>query len=471
MDSFDPFAEWLGRPPGRPPEDHYELLGLARFEPDIDLILHEADMLRVKIRKVRPGEHLADWQRLLDRLEAAKICLGDPIAKAAYDESIDTASHTLNVSGEPVVTWDSPDQETMMSSQTPENAQTDGAEAGFAPPSVNPTSDFVEAPPVARDVPTGPQSQGNPSETLFPAIRRTRRRSKGRRLPIVFLLFTLVLLSMAIGLVVLKRQKDERQAASAPPARQGTVAPIEKPVTLPRETQVTPRPADEPPLSPAEDPVPPPEPQPTVPTNVPPPKPPATVPAVTPTPPANPMPAPPSEPVLDPARQKAFQQALASTRKALTDRDLAAAASHLNEAVSLTQTDEERAEADQVEALRAYVEAFWESLQAQIPRLGSGSEIPVGEMMVVVVETGKDFLIVRANGRNQRFAINAMPHGLAFSVAQSLFSKSANAKVLLASFVIAEPDGNPDRARQLLREASQGGAEVDELLAELNRSP
>lgn len=464
MESFDPFSEWLGRPSGRQPEDHYELLGLPRFEPDLELIAHAVDMLRVKIRKVRPGAHVAEWQRLLDRLETAKTCLSDPISKAAYDESIDTASHTLNVSGEPVVTWDSSNQETATAPGGPSREGTDADRAG---PIEDVAPQFVEAPPVADDAAPEPQAQGGMSETEFPTIRPTRRKPNRRRLTVQFLVVTAVLLALAIGLVVLKRERDAGHMADGTPLGQGgkPVGPPGPPSDanppLSEATDVTPSPdpavdTPKPDLTPA----------PVTAASVPSPAP------IAPTPPATPNPVQPSPPApkLDPARQQAFQRAVASARKALTERDLGAAGTHLSEAVSLSQTDEELAEADQVEVLRAHVEAFWDSLRQQIPKLEPGSEIMVGEVVALVVETGTDFVILRVAGRNRRYSILSMPHVLTVAMARKLFSNSMNAKALRASFLLAEPDGDRELARQLLQEASQGGAEVDELLAELNRS-
>ena len=41
-----------------------------------------------KIRGIRPGARVADWQRILDELAAAKTCLCDPAAKSLYDEEL-----------------------------------------------------------------------------------------------------------------------------------------------------------------------------------------------------------------------------------------------------------------------------------------------------------------------------------------------------------------------------------------------
>ena len=36
--SFDPYYQWLGIPPKDQPPDHYRLLALERFEPNLDVI-------------------------------------------------------------------------------------------------------------------------------------------------------------------------------------------------------------------------------------------------------------------------------------------------------------------------------------------------------------------------------------------------------------------------------------------------
>ena len=248
MDSFDPFVEWLGRPAGSPPSNHYELLGLPMFEPDIDLIVHEVDAFRIRIRRIRPGTHLAEWQSLLDRLEAAKICLSDPISKAAYDESIDTASHSLNVSHEPVVTSNSPDQEMMVPTPEvplPEVPLPEGPQPDAPEPIVNSSSEFIEAPPVVEHPEVfRPAQQGSP-EASFPRVRPTRRKSSGTWRSVRLLLVTMILLAFAIGLVYLKKQKDAQQAAAKPPSTEETGRTIDDLIPPPAQDLPAPQPSDE----------------------------------------------------------------------------------------------------------------------------------------------------------------------------------------------------------------------------------
>ena len=88
-DEFNPYQEWLGRPEGSQPGNHYDLLGVTVFEKDLVTITKKADFLTSKIRRARPGAHLAQWQQLLDAIQTAKTCLSDETTKAAYDKSLD----------------------------------------------------------------------------------------------------------------------------------------------------------------------------------------------------------------------------------------------------------------------------------------------------------------------------------------------------------------------------------------------
>ncbi|MHB8900475.1 MAG: hypothetical protein ACYC6Y_17115 [Thermoguttaceae bacterium] len=472
MESFDPFSEWLGRRGDRPPQDHYELLGLARFEPDLELIARTVDSLRTKIRKIRPGAQVGQWQRLLDRLEAAKICLNDPIAKAVYDESIDSTAHTLHVSEGRVVTDDTarnhggplplPGEPVAIVRSAGRSAGTCGATSNHPEP--------LKAPPVVgirgED---GDSTAGTNDSHTIPPLRPPRPKSGVPRLIARVLLVAIPLLMIAIGLAVLKQRPDLLEKVA------GTWQRPDSPRVAPATTHAAPAetaeaiqesgPAER--STPAVEEVP--QPPPAVDSGTPPPTPQQSAAVPLADPPAAVVPTPTASVSVDPARQLAFDRAIASARSALADRNLETAARQLNEAVSLAQTDRERTDAEQVEGLRAHVEAFWESLREQIGRLQSGSELRVGDTMVVVVEAGADFVILRVAGQNRRYSASGLPHVLAAAMAEQLFSNSANAKALRAAFLIVEPDGDVEKARQLLREASQGGAEVGELLAESNR--
>lgn len=87
-ESFNPYVEWLGFPSGRRPANHYELLGVALYESDLNVIAQAADALVSRIRRVRPGQHVVEWQQLLDELRMVKASLTAPAAKSVYDADL-----------------------------------------------------------------------------------------------------------------------------------------------------------------------------------------------------------------------------------------------------------------------------------------------------------------------------------------------------------------------------------------------
>jgi hypothetical protein len=86
--AFDPYRKWLGIPPAEQPADHYRLLGIGRFEDDLDTISNAADRQMAHVRTFQAGPNSALSQRLLNEIAAARICLLDRTKKAAYDRDL-----------------------------------------------------------------------------------------------------------------------------------------------------------------------------------------------------------------------------------------------------------------------------------------------------------------------------------------------------------------------------------------------
>jgi hypothetical protein len=87
-DDFDPYRDWLGiTTPQRPPS-HYALLGLAELERDAAKIAAAADARMREVRNHQVGPRGKFTQKLLNELAAAKLCLLDARAKAAYDAGL-----------------------------------------------------------------------------------------------------------------------------------------------------------------------------------------------------------------------------------------------------------------------------------------------------------------------------------------------------------------------------------------------
>lgn len=86
--TFDPYYKWLGIAPKDQPPNHYRLLGLENFEPDLQVIEAAADRQLGFLRKFQSGERGADCQKLLNEVSRARLCLLKPTPKAEYDAEL-----------------------------------------------------------------------------------------------------------------------------------------------------------------------------------------------------------------------------------------------------------------------------------------------------------------------------------------------------------------------------------------------
>ena len=106
---FDPYSEWLDLNVSASPLDHYQLLGIRRFEPNATVIAEAADRALSRVRSHRPGANAQAWAHLLDQISAAKSCLTDASMRAEYDRGlVQDASHQDAVSDLSASAWPSP---------------------------------------------------------------------------------------------------------------------------------------------------------------------------------------------------------------------------------------------------------------------------------------------------------------------------------------------------------------------------
>jgi hypothetical protein len=85
---FDPHYTWLGVPPEEQPADHYRLLGIRRYESNVEVILNASDQRMAFLRTVQHGTRMKVSQELLNEISAVRTCLLDPSRKAAYDAEL-----------------------------------------------------------------------------------------------------------------------------------------------------------------------------------------------------------------------------------------------------------------------------------------------------------------------------------------------------------------------------------------------
>lgn len=100
---FDPYWKWLGISPEQQPADHYQLLGISRFEDDDDVIENAAVRQMAHVRTFQGGEHANLSQQLLNELSTARICLLNVEQKQVYDEELEA-----RLPGEPSAMEDVP---------------------------------------------------------------------------------------------------------------------------------------------------------------------------------------------------------------------------------------------------------------------------------------------------------------------------------------------------------------------------
>jgi len=85
---FDPYQQWLGIPPQGQPPDHYQLLGIAPFEPDPNVIAQAAKTRMARVNTLGGKEHGELSRRLLREIAKARNCLLSSSQRAEYDRTL-----------------------------------------------------------------------------------------------------------------------------------------------------------------------------------------------------------------------------------------------------------------------------------------------------------------------------------------------------------------------------------------------
>jgi len=478
--AFNPYRDWLGIEDGQRPGNHYELLGIGLFEGDRGVIAQAADALTVRIRSIRPGPHVAEWQRLIDAVAGARACLLDPGAKAAYDASLrarptDPAPACPAPRGQAQVMPPAP------AAPHPTPPMPADQPAWQAPPQAGaPGPPPVQSAPAPAPVPTSPHPEAAPS---FPdagvtgggvaAARRARRvhRKNVSAAQVAVYLVTVALLIVAgvFGYLLYERHHG-------PPADGQAVSraePQPSPVKRDESGQSVPKP--QPPVEPeGKSPEPrPPRPKPERkakpkaeertrgPDR---PKQQAGQPAGRKTQPAKPpMPAAP----VDEKRQEVFRQSLAAMRPAMSEHDLATARTHLESAASNAQTPEEEAEVDRLDTLLGHLDEFWKAMRRIVGKLRPAETLPVGETFVAIVEASDEELALKVAGRVRTYPTDDLPAKLIQALADERLAKDPATRAIVGTYHLIDPDGDKAHARQLWTEAAEQGIDLKDLMPEL----
>ena len=92
LSDIDPYHQWLSIPPKDQPPDHYRLLGLARFEANVEVIARAAEKRLEYLRTLQTSAEAKECERLRGEMEHARATLLEPHRKAVYDALLRAAT-------------------------------------------------------------------------------------------------------------------------------------------------------------------------------------------------------------------------------------------------------------------------------------------------------------------------------------------------------------------------------------------
>lgn len=459
------WQDWLGRP--TPPRDYYELLGVAASEADDAQIEAAATQLLQRLQAIDPGADRRRWQHLLDKIEAARLCLTDHEQRARYDQRQErVAAKGAAVTGaaqrlpkltaahlDPMAPVDlrQLQRPTPSHPQHIEASESSRHVADAALPNVTPTSARV-----ARQ------------KVLTAAGRRARRLS----VRALYLFVGLSFLALVAGLYALLQRPPSgwttadngAVASSAPSATRTTIAPTTRPN---RSLANVP---DDPDQELADGAA-------TVIETTP-----TTVPQIDATPTDTSASSPttsspltsdratngsvvPSAAAVDvrplsDAQQSQLRALLQPLVQLLRDANVSGAKSQLSAAERLVDATSAAPSVARFATLVDYVEQFWQAYDEGLRGL-EGDEFTFGDRRVFVVEARPQRLTLRVDGRNRRFNGRQLPPRLALAVAgRGLSRQAASSPVFESAYLIVQTPMDRDAVLGRWETARRAGADL-----------
>ena len=180
----------------------------------------------------------------------------------------------------------------------------------------------------------------------------------------------------------------------------------------------------------------------------------------------------PAAPPEDAAKRAAYAKAVAQTRLAFWQRDMAAAHKHLKVARKNAQSPADDAESERLETIADHLDQFWNALRDEVAKLTPGDELEIKGNRVAIVEASRNELMIHIFGRQQRYRIEALPVAVIRTLVNRSFSHTPGSKVVLGTFLAMDKEGDRVRARALWEDAAKHGESLGhDLLPELNVPP
>ncbi len=171
---------------------------------------------------------------------------------------------------------------------------------------------------------------------------------------------------------------------------------------------------------------------------------------------------------IDEQQQQQFRKTVTAARLSMSRRDPAGGKRHTKAALKLAQTPEEHAEAARLDALAQYLEEFWKTMGRVLGGLMPAQEFNVGSTPLIVVETSPTHVTFRSEGRNRTYALRDLPLPVIEALVLGGFTDNADTKILFATYLTMDAQGDRQAARKLWQELIAQGKDVSDLLPELD---
>jgi hypothetical protein len=179
---------------------------------------------------------------------------------------------------------------------------------------------------------------------------------------------------------------------------------------------------------------------------------------------ATPLPTNPASP----EEKQAVATTLAAARKALGERKIEDARIQLDLARLEASSGESLKAVERTRLLADAVEQFWNAVREGMKGLKAADELKAGPSVAIVVESSESKVAVRIDGKNREYAFDKLPRGLARSIAERwLATDDPNSKLIMAAFLAVDPNGDLEQAHKLVQTASNEGAGLEDLKAEI----
>ena len=122
-------------------------------------------------------------------------------------------------------------------------------------------------------------------------------------------------------------------------------------------------------------------------------------------------------------------------------RDLAAAHKHFKTVQKNAQSPADDKEVERLDIMLDNLDKFWKALRDAVAKLHTGDELELKDNRVAVVEASRDELMIHIYGRQQRYAIQALPTALIKALVNSSFSPTPGTKVIVGTFLAMDKEG------------------------------